>query len=243
MRNVVSLFVIVLTIAASAYFGFQLERAGQPAFLLWLGVPTLAIALVGVLRAHSDGALYRRRSFDGGATRSGGNGWLNTRSGDFTRGFIAALGLFAAAWAFTRVVAPPSSDRDSWVARLYLQIGDPSMLRSHVGIVVGAIIVLAIAQELLWRGFVTALLEEVVGSRRAWVVAAFLYAAAQLPTLWVLRDPVAGLNPLLPIAALAAGLTWGLMARKLERLWPGIFAHILFDWTVVMMFRLWRPGL
>jgi hypothetical protein len=33
------------------------------------------------------------------------------------------------------------------------------------------------------------------------------------------------------------------MARKFERLLPSVFAHVLFDWTVVMMFRLWGPGL
>jgi len=29
------------------------------------------------------------------------------------------------------------------------------------------------------------------------------------------------------------------MARRYGRLAPSIFAHILFDWTVLMMFRLW----
>ena len=41
------------------------------------------------------------------------------------------------------------------------------------------------------------------------------------------------------VAALAAGLLWGAMARTFGRLAPGVLAHALFDWGVVMMFPLW----
>lgn len=239
MRNVAYLVGIVVAIAAGSHFAFQLGRAGQSSFLVWIAVPTVAIAAVGAVRAYRDGDLYRRSSFDEG----GGLGWLNVRSGDFTRGFAAAALLFGSAWGFMKVVAPPGSDRESWLARLYLQVGDPSTLRKSVAMVVVAILVLAAAEEIVWRGLVTSLLEEHVGSQRAWVWAAVLYAAAQLPTLWALRDPVAGLNPVLPAAALASGLVWGYMARRFGRLLPGIFSHVLFDWTVLMMFRLWGPSI
>ena len=106
-----------------------------------------------------------------------------------------------------------------------------------------AIVVLAVAEEIVWRGLVTSLLAELVGTQRAWVYAAVLYALAQVPTLWALADPVAGLNPVLPVAALASGLVWGFMARRFGRLLPGIFSHVLFDWTVLMMFRLWGPSI
>ena len=235
MRNVVYLVAIVVAIATGSHFAFQLARAGQPSFLLWIGVPTVLIAIAGALRAHSNGDLYRRGSFD----ERGGAGWLNVRSGDFTRGFAGAAILFGAAYAFTKVVAPVGSDRESWLARLYLQLGDPSTLRKNVGVIVIAIVIMAAAEELVWRGLVTSLLEERVGSRRAWVWAAVLYSLAHVPTMWALRDPVAGLNPVLPAAALGAGLVWGYMARRFERLLPGIFSHVLFDWTVLMMFRLW----
>ena len=241
MRNVAYLVAIVVAIATGSHFAFQLARAGQPSFLLWIGVPTVLIAVAGALRAHSSGDLYRRGTFDerGGS----GAGWLNVRSGDFTRGFAGAAVLFGAAYGFTKLVAPVGSDRESWLARLYLQLGDPTTLRKHVGFIVIAIIVMAAAEELVWRGLVTSLLEERVGSRRAWVWAAVLYSLAHVPTLWALRDPVAGLNPILPAAALGAGLVWGYMARRFERLLPGIFSHVLFDWTVLMMFRLWGPSI
>ena len=31
--------------------------------------------------------------------------------------------------------------------------------------------------------------------------------------------------------------------ERFERLLPGIFSHILFAWTVLMMFRLWGPSI
>jgi membrane protease YdiL (CAAX protease family) len=241
VRNVAYLVAIVVAIAAGSHFAFQLARAGQPSFLLWIAVPTVAIAVLGAIRAYRDGDLYRRSSFD--ENGGGGAGWLNVRSGDFTRGFAAAALLFGGAWGFTRLVAPVGSERESWLARLYLQLGDPSTLRKNLAFVVVAIIVMAAAEELVWRGLVTSLLEEKLGSRRAWVWAAVLYAFAHVPTLWALRDPIAGLNPVLPAAALAAGLVWGFMAKRFGRLLPGIFSHVLFDWTVLMMFRLWGPSI
>jgi len=240
VRNVAYLVGIVVATGVAAHFAFQLERAGQPMFLLCIAAPTVVIAALGAVRAHLDGTLFgSRNSFDEG----GGTGWLSVRSGDFSRGFGAAAVLFGAAWAFTKVVAPSGSDRESWLARLYLQLGDPGMLRKNVAFVVLAIIVMAVAEELVWRGLVTTLLAEVIGSRRAWVWAAVLYALAHAPTIWALRDPVAGPNPVLVAAALAAGLLWGFMARRFERLLPSIFAHVLFDWTVLMMFRLWGPSI
>ena len=227
MRNVAYLAGIVLTIAVASHFAFEVSRAGTPGFYLFMAVPTVILAVVGVLRAKDDGVL---------------KSWISVRGGDFTRGFAAAAVLFGAAYLFMKMVAPPDSDRASWLARLYLQVGDPAMLRKSVPMVVAALVVMVIAEELLWRGLVISLLEEVIGSSRAWVWAAVLYALAHAPTIWALRDPVAGLNPVIVIAALGCGLVWGGMARKFERLLPSVFSHFLFDWVVIMMFRLWGPS-
>ncbi|MDB4945297.1 MAG: hypothetical protein JWP97_4831 [Labilithrix sp.] len=240
MRNAAFLAAIVAVIAAGAHLAFRLASAGQPSFVLWLVGPTVLVAVLGAVRAHREGALYRRGSFDEGG---GGAGWLNVRGGDFTRGFAGAALLFGAFYGATKLVAPLGSDRESWLARFYLQLGDPTQLRKSVVLVVAVIVIFSVAEELVWRGLVISLLEEVVGSRRAWVWAAVLYAIAYVPTLWALRDPVAGLNPLLPAAALLSGLVFGYMARRFERLLPGIFAHGLLAWTVLMMFRLWGPSL
>ncbi len=227
MRNVAYLAAIVVVIGIGTAVAFQLERAGQTGFFLCVALPAVALSACAVARARRDGVL---------------KAWLSVRSGDFTRGFVAAALLFGGTWAFGRLVAPVGSPRESWLARLYLQLGDPAALRRHVVLVVFAIIVVAVVEELVWRGLVVALLEEVIGSRRAWVWAAVLYALAYAPTIWALRDPVAGANPLVTAGALAAGLLWGAMARRFDRLLPSMFSHVLYAWTVLMMFRLWGPS-
>jgi membrane protease YdiL (CAAX protease family) len=99
----------------------------------------------------------------------------------------------------------------------------------------------ALAEEVLWRGAITQLLAQRFGSRTAWLWAAGLYALAYVPAAWSLRamGPDAGVNPVLPAAALAGGLLWGAMARAFGSLAPSVLAHALFDWAVVMMFPLW----
>ena len=115
------------------------------------------------------------------------------------------------------------------------------ILRAHPAYVAGTLIVMAIADEVLWRGVVTRLIAERVGSRTAWLYAIVPYALAQVPTMWALRDPVAGLNPLLPIAAVGGGFVWGALARQQQgRLVPGIVSHALL--SCGMMFRLWSPS-
>ena len=98
------------------------------------------------------------------------------------------------------------------------------------------------AEEIVWRGLAASLVAEVIGSRWAWAVAGLLYAVAYVPTMWALASPTS-INPLLPVAALGGGLVWGWMARRTGRLPPAIIAHALFDWCVVVMFRLWGESL
>ena len=227
MRNALYLAAIVVSIGVAANFAFAVSRAGTTSFFLIMAVPTVVIAAIGIARARHDGVLKN---------------WVGVRGGDFTRGFVGAALLFGAAYAFTKIAIPPTSPRASWLARIYLQLGDPTGLRKHITLVVAAMIVMAIAEEFVWRGLVIALLEEKIGSRRAWVWAAVLYALAHAPTAWALRDPEAGPNPLVIVAALGCGLVWGAMARRFERLLPGVFSHVLFDWSVLVMFRLWGPS-
>ena len=72
----------------------------------------------------------------------------------------------------------------------------------------------AALEEISWRGFVYSLLEERLGTRRAWPATAVLYALAHLPTVFLLRDPFAGPNPLVVLAALGCGLVWGLIVAR-----------------------------
>ncbi len=168
--------------------------------------------------------------------------WLMPRGGDLTRGFLAALVLFACAFGVVKLLTLHESPRAAWMARLYLQLGDPKFLRQHQGWVGLVIFVFATLEEIVWRGWATTLLESLTSTRAAWIAGAVLYALAHLPTLWALADPSVGKNPMVILAALGAGLVWAAMARIFGRLGPSIISHALFDWAVLIMFRLWGPS-
>ncbi len=213
--------------AASVDAAFSIERAGTIGFWILAAAPSVVVGGYALVRAHRDGELA---------------GWLKPVWGDPTRGILSAILLVGAGIAFVHVVAPTGGARESWMARLYLQFGDPAVLREHAVPVAVAIVIATASEEIVWRGLVTRQIAEAIGSRTAWVWAAVLYALALTPTIWRLRDPVAGLNPVLVLAALALGLVWGFMARVFGRLTPSILSHAAFDWCVIMMFRLWGPG-
>ena len=218
---------IVAIVGATAYLAFQTERAGERSFWLLAGGPVLALAPIAILIGWRDGELAA---------------WMRPKAGDFTLGFLSAALLFLGAYGFSRLVLPSGSPRAIWLARLYLQMGDPATLREHPALLFAGLIGVAAAEEIVWRGLATSLLAGALGSRWAWVGSAALYALAYVPTMWALRVP-SGLDPLLPLAALGAGLTWGWMARRFDRLTPGIVSHALFDWCIVVMFRLWGESL
>ncbi|MGA7119946.1 MAG: CPBP family intramembrane glutamic endopeptidase [Polyangiaceae bacterium] len=220
----------VVVTAVAAYFAFLPESSGTIAFWVLSAGPTLVLAALGAAWANREGLLRE---------------WITPQWGDFTRGVFGAVVLYAVAWGFVRIVAPVGSPREIWLVSLYGEIGDPRALHAH-GLAIGATIAgAALAEEVLWRGVVTRLVAERVGSRTAWLWAAGLYALAYVPTAWSLKaasEHGGGLNPMVPLAALGCGLLWGGMARVFGRLTPGILAHALFDWIVVMMFPLWGMG-
>ena len=218
--------VVTLVVAAGGYFGFQLERAGSVAFWALAVGPSVAFAVLAAGYAWRRGELGT---------------WLRPAWGDATRAVLVAAILFAASYALARSFT--GTPRESWLARMYLQIGDPKALKEHMAEVAAVIVVAAVAEEMVWRGLVTRLLEDTLGEKWAFAWAAVPYALAHLPTLYTLRDPDAGLNPLLPAAALGAGLVWGFVTKRSSgRLIPAIISHALFDWVVVMPFRLWGPS-
>lgn len=227
MRTLAASFVAlaVVVTGTTAYFAFLSGHSGALAFWALASAPAIALGALAALWAYREELLRE---------------WMAPQWGDFTRGVVGAVVLFGAAWAFVRLVAPAGSTREIWLASLYGQLGSPRELEAHAPAVAVTIAATALAEEVLWRGAVTQLLAERVGSRTAWLWAAVLYAVAYLPTAWSLKAGAgASLNPVLPLAALGAGLLWGGMARAFGRLAPGALAHALFDWAVVMMFPLW----
>ena len=155
--------------------------------------------------------------------------------------------LFPLFYGASKGLMPAGSSAFSWtpgnhVARVYLQLGHPAALHAHVFLLVSVLIAMAVAEELVWRGFVTTLVEQRFGARVGWLYAAGLYALAHVPSMWSLRDPITGPNPALPLAALGGGLVWGALTRRYRRLAPAILSHALFLWCVVVVFRLWGPN-
>lgn len=228
MKRLILPLLIATVVALANHWAFRLEYFGSATFALTLVVPYVLLAAAGVVYAKREGVL---------------SSWLSPRWGDFSLGFAIALVSIGGAWGFTKVVATQGTPRESWIARIYLQLGSPGDLKAHMSSVALIIITMAIAEELVWRGLVPLLLEPLTGSRRAWIFSAVLYALAHLPTAWNLRDPAAGLNPMLPLGALGVGLLWGATSRYFGRLTPNIIGHAFFGWAFAMMFRLWGPGI
>ena len=225
MRDTLILLGIFIGTALSAFYGFHISQAGtlfSPPYVAFAA--TIVFAVYAMIRGHFEGLLP---------------GWVRIRGGDFSRGFLGVLFLFGLAYAFNRVAMPAGTPRESWMARLYLQFGHPFMLRNQQGRVAIAVVIAAICEEVVWRGLVTSLLEPKIGSSRAWIVSAVMYAGALIPTAWSLRDPVAGLNPMLPLGGLVAALVWGWMARNFGRLFPSVLSHALFAWAVIITYPLW----
>ena len=224
----ISAFFIVLVVfvtGLTAYEALLPQRSETLSFWLLAILPATGLGLVAAAWAARDGLLGE---------------WVTPRWGDATRGVLGGIALIACAWGFVRIVMPVGSHREIWLVAFYGEVGDPRRLVAHANAFAVALIVGAIADEILWRGLVTQLLADRVGSRTAWIWAAALYGLAYVPTAWALR--IGGsLDPVLVFAALGGGLVLGGIARVSGRILPGIVAHALFVWGVLMMVPLWGP--
>jgi membrane protease YdiL (CAAX protease family) len=216
---------VVLLIAAAMAFAFRPELATTP--WLWLGlfVPYAALSALAVYRMWDNGTLVD---------------WLKPRWGDLSIGVVVAALLLLSSWAARAILAPPGTDRHAWLLRVYLQFGSAEAIQRSLLLTL-AIIVIPIFEELVWRQLVLTEILERFKTRRAWPLAALLYAAAHLPTVFTLRDPIAGPNPLLFVASLGCGIVWAFMATMLGRLPPVIIAHVAFTYFTATQFRL--PGM
>ena len=128
--------------------------------------------------------------------------------------------------------------------RVYLQIGDPDDLQRHLVVSSAcAVMVVAALEEITWRGLVYSAARGASSARAA--------PGPRPPRstrsrtcrrMFLLRDPFAGPNPLIVLAALGCGLVWGLVVARTGRLPAAIFSHALFTWAVAIQFPLWRLG-
>jgi membrane protease YdiL (CAAX protease family) len=168
---------------------------------------------------------------------------VHMRGGDVTLGILGAGVLVAAAVFITRQWMPLGTARANWVLRIYLQFGGPGELRAKVALVTTLVVVVSAAEEVVWRYLVPRLLEDYVGSARAWIYAWVLYAVAHAPAAFALRAPGMGANPLLPLAALGCGLLWAGLARFTGRLLPSVVSHAFFHCIILLFYRLYGPSL
>jgi membrane protease YdiL (CAAX protease family) len=214
-------------VAISMGVGMRAAASGSALVFVAPAVPYVVLTAAALWQMRRDGTLLEK---------------LRPRGGDITFGAMAMVMLYFASIAGRKLLAPQGSAREGWIMRIYLQIGDPESLQRHLIAVTLGVVAVAVLEEISWRGFVYSLLEERLGTRRAWPATAVLYAAAHLPTLFLLSDPFAGPNPLIVLAALGCGLVWGLIVAKTGRLPVAIISHALFTWCVAIQFPLWRLG-
>jgi hypothetical protein len=223
-REAVSVaFAVTIAAGAVLTFAFDPVRAGQPTVVGSIGALYALIALVALVRLRRRGELFES---------------ARVVRGDISLAALVAGLCYGLCRVLLPLLAPHGSPREAWVLRVYLQIGDVAASgRLAVGLAVFGV---AALEEIAWRGLVLRTLEDAFGPRRALVYTTLLYGLAHAPTVFLLRDPSAGLNPLVLLAALGCGLLWGGLAVRAGRLVPSVLAHGLFTWTVIEL-PFWRP--
>lgn len=214
---------VTLGTAAVVSVVFDPARAGQASVLVVMGVFYAVLTAAALLRLQRRGEL---------------RAVMRPAAGDLTFGAVTAGLLYGAAMAAHLTITPRGTPREAWIVLTYLQIGDPALVNLHL--LGGVIFVIAALEEIVWRGLVMRVLQAPLGPQRAWLLSTVLFGAAHLPAMFLLRDPIAGLNPLLPLAATGCGFVWGYLANRTGRMIPAIFAHALFTWAVIE-FPLWQP--
>jgi membrane protease YdiL (CAAX protease family) len=214
--------VVLAVIATSSGIAFR------PA---WFGKPWFWVTLLGAYGVLAGWALYRM--WEEGILRD----VFAIRRGDFSLGVISGLVLLGAGWVGQAVLTPTGSPEQAWLAFIYLLLGDPMELRRSIPMTL-VLLSIAALEEIVWRAMVLDSLMQKLGSRRAWPLAALLYALALLPTAFTLQPAGLGPNPLLPLAALGCGLVWSFTARLVGRLPPLIISHMVFTYFTATQFRL-----
>jgi membrane protease YdiL (CAAX protease family) len=135
----------------------------------------------------------------------------------------AATALLVCATVFFRepvLAAFPAFDTE--VRALYALFGVPSAVEGYL-----VLPLIAIAEELIFRGAIEGGLEARYGPYGAAFGAAVIYACGHL----------ASHLPVLVALAFALGLFWGLLRARTRSLWPGIASHVIWDLLVVV----WSP--
>jgi hypothetical protein len=218
---------VLLVVGGGVTWAFSNALAARPMMVWALAGVYAPLVALSIWRMWRDGTLLDLFRF---------------RSGDLTMGAVVALALGAATYGARHVLAPQGSPSDLLVMRVYLQLGEVPADRGAYALMSLAIVLVALAEEVVWRGLVQQVLQEQWGVRVGWLTTAVLYAAAHLPTVWLLGIPGVAKNPFLPVVALFCGTVWGFLVGRMQRLPPAMISHAVFTYALVLQLRLWSPG-
>jgi uncharacterized protein len=209
----------VLVVGAAVAYALRLPEAGESMRLrLGLVLPYIVLASI---------AIWRMRR---------GDRWrelVTFRPGDPSMGILLGVLLVVAAWAFAQFLFPPEALQHAWLLRVFLLAGDTS-----TPFALFWLLLLAVTEELVWRGWIQTELSGQFGARRGWVLGAVCYAVAFAPTLATLSDAAAGPNPIVVLAALGCGLCWAFLRERTGRVLPSVLSHAAFSYLASQF--LWR---
>lgn len=212
---------VVAVVTATYAFAFRPELDGTGAFFLSFGLPHALLAAYAVVALRRDGTLAAR---------------LTPRFGDLSLGVVVGLLLLLASWAVRAALVPGGTQRTLWLFMLYAKLGDPEALQRSALLTL-SLILITFTEELVWRGLVLERLNERLGTRFGWIAAAGLYGIASLPTMYLLRVPGVGWNPLLTFAAFGCGAVWSFLTAQTGRLLPSAISHAAFSYFSAVQFR------
>jgi len=137
----------------------------------------------------------------------------------------AGVGLAAGALLYGLTRAGVWAMRSLWPAWEGYARELASWKGGHSSAFLAATLVLIVAaEEIFWRGVVARFFVERLGVAAGLLVGASVYAASH----------AAAMNPLLPLAAIACGLYWGILAELTDDLTAPIVSHLA--WDVMVMF-------
>lgn len=215
----VTALVVVFVVALGMTLSLRLSQAGQVWMWLVLAGAYLPLGVWALVYFGKAGLLRER---------------LSMKYGDPSLGIVLGLILAGAGVLGIKTVAPTGSLAESWLFRLYWYAGDVQ----KSGTLILLLFVIVTLEELVWRGLVLDRLQSAL-PRAAPPLSAGLYALAHVPTVWLLSDPAAGLNPLLVVAALGCGLVWAYARVILGRLFPVIICHVIFTYFMAAPLPAW----
>jgi len=216
---------VTLSLGVAVQFSYAAHAAATPMAQAPLLAAYALFSMLALGRMYRDGTLLDL---------------FRWRSGDVFLGFVSALLLGLGTLAGRWLLAPTGSRGELWLIRIYLHVGEVPVAPLRWAMMMGGIILFALVEEIVWRGWVQQILEEAWGVRWGWLATVALYGSMHLPTLWLLAMPSAGGNPLLLLLAIFCGLLWGFLVGRLQRLPPAIVSHVFFTYALTMQFRLWH---